>query len=368
MKAIIRTHPQARRLQCFIPYQAKEWRAALKSIPGYCYHKQQKMWSLPNTADNLQRLKVIFGDQWEQKEMELRRAMPQVQLNKAAQEALLKLEEKIRLKGYSHSTLKTYRSALIYFFKYFESRNLLDLEKHEIESYVGMLIKKYGISESKQNAVINAIKFYYERVLGQRREYYKIQRPKKSRTLPSVLSMDEVTRLLQQPKNIKHRAILMVIYSAGLRISEVINLRISDVCSKEGFLYSKGAKGKKDRRSVLSKHTLRLLRAYYQKHKPSYWLFEGQDGGQYSKRSIQQIFRRAAVAAEINPWSTPHTLRHSFATHLLQQGTNLRIIQHLLGHSSSKTTEIYTHILSVGKDTVKSPLDTLLESGKLGRI
>lgn len=153
----------------------------------------------------------------------------------------------------------------------------------------------------------------------------------------------------------------MTIYSAGLRISEAIQLRIADIHSDEGYLFIKWAKGKMDRRTVLSPHLLVLLRTYFRQYKPSYWLFEGQDGGQYSAKSIQMVFRRSVEKSSANPWATVHTLRHSFATHMLQQGTNLRYVQALLGHESSKTTEIYTHILSISNKNVQSPLDSLDE-------
>jgi len=228
------------------------------------------------------------------------------------------------------------------------------------------LITKYHISESKQNLAINAIKFYYEQVLGQDRTIYDIQRPKRGKTLPGVLSMEDVYRLINAPKNIKHRAILHTIYSAGLRISEVINLRIKDIYSDAGYIFIKGAKGKKDRHTVLSDSVLKLLREYYVVAKPAYWLFEGQNGGKYSAKSIQNIFRRAQQETGVSPWSTPHTLRHSFATHMLENGENLRTIQALLGHGSSKTTEIYTHILQVSNKKTRSPLDILEEKYKFG--
>ena len=157
----------------------------------------------------------------------------------------------------------------------------------------------------------------------------------------------------------KHKAILLLIYSTGLRLSEATNLRIKDIHSDEGYLFIKDSKGKRDRKTVLSPMVLEYLRTYYTSYKPSYWLFEGQSGGKYSDRSIQQVLRNAVEVSGVNPWGTVHTLRHSFATHLLLNGTNLRVIQTLLGHSSSKTTEIYTHVLAVNNKTVKSPLDFL---------
>jgi len=149
------------------------------------------------------------------------------------------------------------------------------------------------------------------------------------------------------------------LYSAGLRCGEITRLRITDVCSDDGFLFVKSSKSKKDRRAVLSLKLLDLLRDYYKRYKPNYWLFEGQEGGQYSSSSIQKLYRKYAQQANINPWSTPHTLRHSYATHLLENGCSLRQVQASLGHSSSKTTEIYTHILYINNKTIKSPLDDL---------
>jgi len=203
------------------------------------------------------------------------------------------------------------------------------------------------------------VKSYYEHTLGKPREYYNITRPKKSQDLPNVLSKEEVKRIINSPKNIKHRAILTTIYSAGLRIGELTRLRVEDIRSDDGYIFVKDSKGKKDRHTVLSLQLLALLRRYYKKHRPSYWLFEGQDGGQYSAKSIQAIFRKAVKETNANAWSTPHTLRHSFATHLLQAGVNLRYIQNALGHNSSKTTEIYTRVININNKTLKSPLDLL---------
>ncbi|MCO5248617.1 MAG: site-specific integrase [Chitinophagales bacterium] len=259
-------------------------------------------------------------------------------------------------------TILTYQGALKQFFKYFDYMEYSEITKEQIEGYLYHLITKYKIRETNQNTIINAIKSYYEHTLGKPREYYQITRPKKSLNLPNVLSIEEVAAIINQPKNIKHRVILHLIYSAGLRISEATRLRIIDIHSKEGFIFIKDSKGKKDRHTVLSPYVLDLLREYYKAYKPSYWLFEGQDGGQYSIRSIQNIFRTAVKETGSNPWSTPHTLRHSFATHLMQKGINIRYIQQALGHSNIKTTEIYTKIMSINNKTLKSPLDSIYES------
>ncbi|WP_198293569.1 tyrosine-type recombinase/integrase [Algoriphagus resistens] len=271
------------------------------------------------------------------------------------------LKQKLTLKAYSPSTIKNYTSSLSQFLGFFESRRLKDITKEEIEAFVYHQTTKYKISESAKNTIINAIKAYYEHVLGRERTIYDIQRPKKSMTLPNMLSQQEVKVILQSVDNLKHRAILMLIYSAGLRISEAIKLRNRDIHSDEGYIFIKGAKNKKDRKTVLSPVLLVLLRQYYKEYKPSYWLFEGQEGGQYFATSIQAVFRGAIEKSNSNPWATVHTLRHSFATHLLQKGTNLRYVQALLGHGSSKTTEIYTHVLSISNKNIQSPLDGIDE-------
>ncbi|MDN3725532.1 tyrosine-type recombinase/integrase [Aequorivita sp. SDUM287046] len=271
------------------------------------------------------------------------------------------------LKGFSPATIRNYQHSLLHFFKYFETADLRTITKDQIEGYVFHLISKHRIGEQKQNLVINAIKCYYEHTLAMPREYYTITRPRKSKDLPNVLSVEEVRKILNHPTNLKHRAILHTIYGGGLRVGEVIRLRIKDIRSEDGYIFIKDSKGKRDRHTVLSPMLLSLLREYYKAYKPAYWLFEGQDGGQYSAKSIQSIFRCAAKATHSNPWSTPHTLRHSFATHLMERGVNIRYIQSALGHASTKTTEIYTRVLGINNKTLKSPLDSLYETVTFGK-
>jgi integrase/recombinase XerD len=231
----------------------------------------------------------------------------------------------LTLKGLSEQTIKTYQGCLAPYFAHFQNiKQLENITKAEIENYVFELIKIHKISEQKQNQIINAIKSYYEHTLGKDRTIYDIKRPKKAQTLPNVLSESDVLRLINSPSNLKHKAILYTIYSGGLRRSEVINLRVQDIKSDDGYIMIKGAKGKKDRNTVLAAALLKLLRQYYKSYKPSYWLFEGQDGGKYSTTSVQRIFQKAVKDSGCDAWATPHTLRHSFATHLMQAGTNLR--------------------------------------------
>jgi len=365
MKAIIK-QPQraAKYIKFYVPFNALDWRTEIKKIRGIWWNTTQKLWSVPNTEENMCLLKEIFKQNYELQHPEESRSIPTKQLNVRSQAVLERFEAKIILKGYSLSTLKNYRANIINFLSYFEEQELEELTKADIESYVYKLKVKYKISETKQNIVINSIKFLYEKVFEKPRAYYNIQRPKKSQSLPNVLSEKEVVRLINSPSNIKHKAILYTIYSAGLRISELVSLRIEDIRHDEKVIFVKCSKGKKDRFTLLSHTLLSLLERYIDKERPSYWLFEGAEGGRYSTSSIQKIFRRAVKDANINPWATPHTLRHSFATHLLQSGVNLRYLQSLLGHNSTKTTEIYTHVLKADQALIMSPLDKIM--GKKG--
>ena len=267
--------------------------------------------------------------------------------------------EKLIQKRYSQNTIKTYVSYMRSFREEFSERELDSITIQEINAYILKLIRIRAISISQQNQRINAIKFYYEKVLGRKRMYYNVNRPKKEKRMPGILTVEEVELLLKHCNNLKHKCILMALYSGGLRRSELINLKISDIDSQRMLIRITNSKGNKDRNTLLSEKLLKLLRDYYRYHKPKIWLFEGQGGGQYSATSIANILRKALKRAQINKNATPHTLRHSFATHLLDQGINLRYIQELLGHSSIKTTEIYTHVSSKQLSKIKNPLDNL---------
>lgn len=360
-KAIIYgARPGAKRVKFYIPYQAIEWRAKIKAMNSSYYHPEQKLWSVVNVKENIETLKQIFESNYTLHAEHQKTRIPYKPLTTEATRLLEMVEQTMCLKSYSQHTVRNYKKELIAFFTFFEQRDYTQIQKSEIEGFVYYLKSKYRISDSRQNIIINAIKFLYEHVLGKPREYYDIQRPKRAKSLPNVLSKEEISALLSAPTNLKHKVILATIYSAGLRLQELINLRIEDIHEDEGYIFVKDAKGKKDRRSVLSEALKVFLKKYLDKYKPAYWLFEGAGGEQYSASSVQKIFRKSVKTAKINPWATPHTLRHSFATHLLQQGVNLRYVQSLLGHSSSKTTEIYTHVMNINNKIIKSPLDSIL--------
>lgn len=274
-------------------------------------------------------------------------------------EALEQMEQKLRVRRYSESTVTSYRYMFREFLKYLYPKPLHQVAMDDIQKYHYDIVVKKKLSRSYQNQSINAIKFYLEQVVGLDRASYELERPRKQKKLPVVLSQEEMQRLFKQLKNKKHLTILICIYSCGLRISEVLNLKIGDIDSGRMEVRIRGAKGEKDRICMLSPVLLKILREYYREYNPKLYLFEGQYGDSYSASSIRKTLERAVAKAGIRKHVVVHTLRHSFGTHLLENGTNLRYIQELMGHGSPKTTEIYTHVAQSDLHKVVSPLDKL---------
>ncbi|WP_421920104.1 tyrosine-type recombinase/integrase [Marinifilum sp.] len=271
--------------------------------------------------------------------------------------------ERLERLRYSESTIRTYSKYMKEFQMAFMDKDISTLSPSEINDYLHGRVVNDKISISRQNQLINAIKFYFEKVLNRKSEYYQIERPIKQIILPKVLSKNEVLSVLNKCKNRKHKCILSLIYSAGLRRSELINLKISDIIGERKQIRIAQSKGKKDRYSILSTKLLEELRVYYKEYKPKTWLFEGQKPNtQYIASSIRKILLRASKSAGINRRITPHMLRHSFATHLLEQGVDLRYIQVLLGHGSTKTTEIYTHVSNKEIRNIINPLDDIWDT------
>jgi integrase/recombinase XerD len=267
--------------------------------------------------------------------------------------------EKMEQMRYSKNSVKTYSQCMMQFTGYFIEREIDKLTKNEINEFILYLIKTRNISPSYQNQMINAIKYYYEHVLGRKKEYYFIDRPKKGYKLPEVLSKPEIERMIKVTKNIKHKSLISVLYSCGLRRSEAINLKPTDIESDRMLIKIRDGKGKKDRYVPLSAGVLKLVRKYYREMKPGIWLFPGENGKQYSETSVLNIVKAAARKAGITRRVYPHILRHSFATHHLEQGTDLRYIQIWLGHASTKTTEIYTHVSQNDYNKFKNPIDDI---------
>lgn len=282
------------------------------------------------------------------------------QLSEEGIEHIEKFKSYLLSKRYSANTVKTYGEALRSFLAFHNTKSLLSITNDDVILFNTAYVLKNNLSSSYQNQIVNAIKLYFKTIRNITLDIDKIHRPKREKILPNVLSKEEVKAILETHTNIKHKAMLSMIYSCGLRRSELLHLKIQDIDSKRNVVIIRQSKGKKDRIAPLSPKILALLREYYLIYKPSYYLFEGQvKNTEYSEQSLQSVLKQALQKANIKKPVTLHWLRHSYATHLLESGTDLRFIQELLGHNSSKTTEIYTHVSTKSLQQIKSPFDNL---------
>ncbi|GAL81711.1 integron integrase intI2 [Algibacter lectus] len=265
--------------------------------------------------------------------------------------------QKLELKKYSNSTVKNYVHSFEKFINYYKERELFSINENDIRIYLKKLVNE-DRSNSYINMSINAIKFYYEMVLGMPNRFYSIERPRKESKLPKVLSKEEIIAIINLTNNIKHKCIISLLYSSGLRRNELLQLKIKDIDSKRMVIRVEQAKGNKDRYTVLNKSVLEDLRKYFKIYRPKTYLFESPiSGNPYSSSSVLQIVVKSTKNAGIKQRVTPHMLRHSFATHLLESGTDIRYIQLLLGgHNSTKTTEIYTHVATSSFTEIKDLL------------
>jgi len=310
-------------------------------------------------------LPVMVVERTQTKSLPLKTVTP-VRMCKENVEALQHFKQQLVLKSYSPSTIKTYTNEFMQFLQVIKDKPANEFTVQRIKDYLQYCFEKLHLSENTLHSRINALKFYYESVLRREKFFWEIPRPKKADQLPKVLSESEIGRMFNAIINIKHKAILFAAYSAGLRVSEVINLKIKDVDSGRMQLFIEKSKGKKDRYVGLSVLLLDVLRAYLTKSHPApkVYLFENplKPGEQYSARSAQKIFHEAKEKASINKDLGIHSLRHSFATHLLEKGIDIRYIKDLLGHFSIKTTEKYLHVKRETLVNIPNVLDDLNKS------
>ncbi len=278
------------------------------------------------------------------------------------------MEQHLKLKAYSPSTIKTYLGEMTQLLTILNTIPADELTPEHLKRYLVHCYEKIKLTENTLHSRINAMKFYYEQVLGREKFFWEIPRPKKQFILPKVLGEDELAKLFNSLGNLKHKAMLFTAYSAGLRVSEVAALKIKNIDSGRMQILIENAKGKKDRYVSLSPVLLDILRSYIKNYKPKpiEYLFESeQTGTGYPSRTIQRVFQMAKEKAGISKSVGIHSLRHSFATHLLEKGTDIRYIKDLLGHFSIKTTERYLHVTKEKLVNIISPLDDLWRSGKI---
>ena len=281
-------------------------------------------------------------------------------LNKVQKEKINQFNYWLKSKRYSGSTIGTYMDSIQTFLRYYSTKNLSEITNEDLIIFNNEYILANHYSASYQNQIVNAVKLFFRNIENKQLQPELIHRPKTQKLLPNVLSKEEIKLILNAHSNIKHKAMLSLIYSCGLRCGEMLRLKPEHIDSKRNILIIKQSKGSKDRITPLSNKIILMLRDYYHLHKPKEWLFEGQKQGEpYDERSLQNVLKQAIVKCQIKKPVSLHWLRHSYATHLLENGTDLRYIQEILGHSSSKTTEIYTHVSTKNIQKIISPFDYL---------
>ncbi|MEI7803104.1 MAG: site-specific integrase [Bacteroidota bacterium] len=273
--------------------------------------------------------------------------------------ALEKYIEMLKLKNYSENTISVYRNWFTIFLKNFPDKKPSTISKEEVMELLMRYKNSKVWSATGQNQLISSIKFFYEKVLNRAAETYDLPRAQKPFQLPAIFAEEEIKKIIVATENLKHRTMICLAYAGGLRVSEIVNLKLKDIDSKRMVITLRSAKGMKDRQTLLSVKLLELLRTYAKEYKPKEWLFEGQAGGQYSARSIQEVIQQAKKKAGVTKKGSIHALRHSFATHLLEGGTDLLSIKELLGHNSLRTTNIYLHVSHKHLSKIQSPLDKL---------
>lgn len=343
---------------------------AIRSIKGRKWLPDRKVWIIPINAENTHVLNALMKrpvpaqfrkpqpHQVKQKQENPANNLPPLSADRQAK--VEQFKHYLQSKRFSESTIKTYSDALRIFLRYFADKPIEEIDNQDVIHFNVNYILANGYSSTYQNQVVNAIKKFFYKIEHRSLDLETIERPKKEFRLPEVLSKNEIKSIISSPKNIKHRTMLSLIYACGLRRSELLNMLPTDIDSKRYLIIIRQGKGNKDRIVPLSSSILDMLREYFKLYRPKKYLFEGQhEGEKYTATSLQKVLKRAVHNAKINKPVTLHWLRHSYATHLLESGTDLRYIQELLGHKSSRTTEIYTHVSTKSLQNIKSPFDDL---------
>ena len=323
-----------------------DWVARIKQQEGSRWSQTLGAWHFPDTFENRMKFQIL-----------------ETPIQHSSAEGVGQIEKFkhwLLSKRYSDSTIKVYTEALKSFLTFYNEKPVSEITNEDVIRYNNEYILNNNLSASYQNQIVNAIKLFFSTIRETKIEIDKIHRPKRAKLLPNVLSKEEIKLILNAHSNIKHKTMLSLIYSCGLRCGELLALKPVHIDSKRNIVLIKNSKGKKDRIVPLSPKILELLRDYYKMYQPTLFLFEGHlTGTPYDARSLQQVIKQAIQKVGIKKPITLHWLRHSYATHLLESGTDLRYIQELLGHNSSKTTEIYTHVSTKSLQQIKSPFDDL---------
>ena len=349
--------------QLLIKFEYDETLISLvRTVNGASWSKSLKAWYLISNAENLSIILKLFKNISKVDVSKISKKTPfKRDLTDEQKKLLNQFYLFLKGKRYSQSTIQTYTFFIADFINFHTKTPLAELTNRAVELFIETVFMERNYSVSSQRQFISALKIFTVFCPQTKIHNLALERPKKSRILPSVLSQEEVLRIIQYTQNIKHRAILTLLYSCGLRIGELINLKLIDFHMDRKQLIVKKGKGRKDRYVSLADSFLPLLSNYYHSYKPTIYFVEGQNGGKYSAESIRSFLRKSCKKAGIRKPVTPHTLRHSYATHLLENGVDLRYIQTLLGHSKPETTMIYTHVQRKDLMEIQNPLDVALQ-------
>jgi integrase/recombinase XerD len=330
-----------------------DWIQEIKKLPGARWSPALKAWHIRDCEEHRKQLDLPPTDKISEHIESLDGMDDEIK------KQLSQLKSWMRSRRYSEQTISSYIGTLRVFFLHFKYKGIGEIENNDVLRFNQEYILQRNLSASYQSQFINALKLFYALVKDKLLILNKLVRPQKPFTLPKVLDVSEVAAIINATQNLKHKCMLSLIYSGGMRRGELLNLLLTDIDSKRMMIMIRGGKGMKDRWVPLSVNILEMLRNYYLRYRPKEYVFEGQYGGRYSERSLDMVLKNAVKAAGIRKNINLHMLRHSYATHLLESGTDLRYIQELLGHKSPKTTQIYTHVSREALGKIQSPFDKL---------
>lgn len=360
-------HKNEVRLALYFKYN-DSFIAIIRNLDGYLWSKTLRAWHTKFSPENIQKLKdaffekVVFSvDTSVYNPIKLKTVRETRVISDQNKDLIRLFVKYLHGKRYSESTIKTYFTFVADFFHYMKDKPVVDFCNKDVELFIEDVFVPKKMSISSQRQLISAIKLFKAFYPECKIEEIKLTRPRKSKLLPTVLSKEQIIDLLRCTKNLKHRAILAMIYSAGLRISELLNLKLQDIDIDRRQILVKNSKGRRDRVIILAESFIPLLLNYVNSYTPKLYFVEGPTEEKYSAESIRAFLRKSCLAANIKKNVTPHTLRHSYATHLLENGIDLRYIQELLGHAKPETTMIYTHVSKKDLLKIESPLDLALK-------
>lgn len=328
------------------------------------WNVEKRRWEAPYSPDALDTIKKMFQDEihidttsLEKYQNKRKKAKAKIEYNKFL-EKFHELKKELIIQKYRRNTIKSYLKSNVELIRY-SKKEPTDITGEDIKSYLYYLSNEKNYKSTTLDVVINGLKFYYSQIL-KKKFIYEVERPRKNKYLPTVLNKSEIKAIVKAINNLKHKTMILLIYSGGLRVSEASTMRVQDIDFERETVTIKNSKNRKGRVTLLAATLAKTLKKYLELYEPKYWLFEGQNRNAHiSIRSIQKVFELAKKKAGIIKETGIHGLRHSFATNLLEEGTDIRYIQDLLGHASPKTTMIYTHVCTKKLTNIKSPLDNI---------